>query len=140
MGLSCANVFRTLLASVPKVASISGAPSGADWVPSRRNLLRRLLFVVTALGAEEGLGRVVLKSSSASSSIDNLIVSWMARSSSALLFRRSSHSDGWLPKFSASLSAKVSWAANDLFVSARWPFKLFTSIPRSLGPATKLVD
>merc|ERR1719284_2375210 len=64
----------------------------------------------------DGLGRVALKS-------------WSA-SSSALLFRRSSHSDDWLPQLPASFAANSWSAAKDTCVSATSFFRLSTSTAR----------
>ena len=66
-----------------------------------------------------GLARVALKSSSTSTTIDE--ISWMAKMSSALLFWRSSHSGDCLPQLSASLAANTPSATNDLFVSVSRP-------------------
>ena len=75
----------------------------------------------------DGLGRVALKSSGASSSFNNLMVSWMVRSSSALIFWRS---DDWLLQLQANFAANSWSAAKDLCVWAMWFLRLSTSTAR----------
>ena len=74
-----------------------------DW---RSSSIARLATAMVL--ATDGLVRVALNSSSVSSLFMDSIVSWMAKSSSVLLFPCSSYSDDWLSKFSASSAANVS--------------------------------
>mmetsp|Transcript_93822 Transcript_93822/g.261194 ORF Transcript_93822/g.261194 Transcript_93822/m.261194 type:complete len:222 (-) Transcript_93822:132-797(-) len=96
---------------------------------SARSACRRTSLDVTCVCSREGLGRVFLKSSNASSEFRILMVSARAKSSSALVFWTTSHSAFLALQFLSRSARKDLSSARDFVVSSRSSLRVSISIP-----------